>query len=72
MLGEPARKAIKGNDLDYYLNLRSERREQTMGMGSDPPLLAGGFTSANNESKHNGLIKLLKSQLPGAKSAGQG
>lgn len=28
-LGEPARKAIKGNSLDYYLNLLGEVREQT-------------------------------------------
>ena len=29
-LGEPARKAIKGHDLDYYLNLLKETREQTL------------------------------------------
>lgn len=29
-LGEPARKTIKGHDLDYYLNLLSETREQTL------------------------------------------
>jgi len=29
-LGEPARKQIKGHDLDYYLNLLSETREQTL------------------------------------------
>jgi hypothetical protein len=29
-LGEPARKAIKGHDLDYYLNLLSETRELTL------------------------------------------
>ena len=29
-LGEPARKAIKGHDLDYYLKLLSETREQTL------------------------------------------
>lgn len=28
-LGEPARKAIKGHDLDFYLNLLSETREHT-------------------------------------------
>lgn len=28
-LGEPARKTIKGHDLDYYLNLLGETREQT-------------------------------------------
>ena len=29
-LGEPARKAIKGHDLEYYLKLLSETREQTL------------------------------------------
>lgn len=29
-LGDGARKAIKGHDLDYYLNLLSETREQTL------------------------------------------
>src|SRR5882672_1427547 len=29
-LGEPARKAIKGHDLDFYLNLLGETREQTL------------------------------------------
>lgn len=29
-LGEPARKGIKGHDLDYYLNILSETREQTL------------------------------------------
>jgi uncharacterized damage-inducible protein DinB len=29
-LGEPARKAIKGNSLDYYLNEMSETREHTL------------------------------------------
>jgi len=29
-LGEPARKGIKGHDLDYYLNILQETREQTL------------------------------------------
>src|SRR5260370_39984332 len=29
-LGEPARKSIKGHNLDYYLTLLSETREQTL------------------------------------------
>src|SRR5262249_23645844 len=29
-LGEPARKAIKGNSLDYYLNALHESREKTL------------------------------------------
>jgi hypothetical protein len=30
-LGEPARKAIKGNDLDYYLKILEETREKSLG-----------------------------------------
>jgi hypothetical protein len=29
-LGEPARKSIKGNNLDYYLNILGETREKTL------------------------------------------
>ena len=29
-LGDPARKAIKGNNLDFYLNLLQETRETTL------------------------------------------
>jgi hypothetical protein len=29
-LGEPARKAIKGNNLDYYLNVLGETREKSL------------------------------------------
>lgn len=29
-LGDPARKAVKGNDLNYYLNLLTETRESTL------------------------------------------
>jgi len=29
-LGEPARKSIKGNNLDYYLNVLNETREKTL------------------------------------------
>jgi hypothetical protein len=29
-LGEPARKTIKGNNLDYYMNLLNETREKTL------------------------------------------
>jgi uncharacterized damage-inducible protein DinB len=29
-LGDPARKGIKGHDLEYYLNILSETREQTL------------------------------------------
>ena len=29
-LGEPARKGIKGHDLDYYVNILQETREQTL------------------------------------------
>lgn len=88
-LGEPARKAIRGNSLDYYLNLLSETREHTLAefrKRDDDWLLAvdkqWGWGPTNNyckwfhvcehESNHNGQIKLLKSRLPGAKSASQG
>jgi hypothetical protein len=30
-LGEPARKSIKGNNLDYYLNILGETRDKTLG-----------------------------------------
>jgi len=88
-LGEPARKAIKGNNLDYYLNLLNETREHTLAefrKRDDDWLMAvdkqWGWGPTNNyckwfhvcehESNHNGQIKLLKSRLPGAKSASQG
>jgi uncharacterized damage-inducible protein DinB len=88
-LGEPARKAIKGNSLDYYLNLLSETREHTLAefrKRDDDWLMAvdkqWGWGPTNNyckwfhvcehESNHNGQIKMLKSRLPGVKSASQG
>jgi hypothetical protein len=30
-LGEPARKSIKGNNLDYYLNILGETRDKSLG-----------------------------------------
>jgi len=80
-LGEPARKAIKGNNLDYYLNLLHETREKTLAefRKRDDKWLAGPakpdfmnnygkwFHVAEHESNHNGQIKFLKSRLPGAK-----
>ncbi len=82
-LGEPARKAIKGNSLDYYLNLMNQTREKTLAqfrkrddkwlatvdteMGMNN--YAKWFHVAEHESNHNGQIKFLKSRLPGAKPA---
>src|SRR6516165_11329855 len=84
-LGEPARKAIKGNNLDYYLDALHQTREKSLAEfhKRDDKWLAtvvtdGGF-SANNyvkwfhvaelESNHDGQIKFLKNRLPGAKPA---
>jgi hypothetical protein len=79
-LGEPARKTIKGNNLDYYLNLLRETREKTLAelkkrddkwltiMDTDAGAnnFAKWFHVAEHESNHNGQIKFLKSRLPGA------
>jgi uncharacterized damage-inducible protein DinB len=82
-LGEPARKAIKGNNLDYYLDALHQAREKSLAefRKRDDKWLAtvvtqGGF-SANNyakwfhvaehESNHDGQIKFLKKRIPGAK-----
>jgi DinB superfamily len=82
-LGEPARKAIKGNSLDYYLNALNETREKTLAelKKRDDKWLAAvdteagmnnygkWFHVAEHESNHDGQIKFLKSRLPGAKPA---
>jgi len=83
-LDEPARKAIKGNSLDYYLNALNESREKTLAelkkrddkwlatvdsnMGMNN--YAKWFHVAEHESNHDGQIKFLKGRLPGAKSNG--
>ena len=86
-LGEAARKAIKGNNLDYYLDALHQTREKSLAEfhKRDDKWLAtvvtdGGF-SANNyakwfhvaehESNHDGQIKFLKNRLPGAKPASE-
>ena len=86
-LGEPARKAIRGKNLDYYLHILDESRDRTLAelRKRDDKWLAlvdsqGGW-SANNyakwfhvaehESNHDGQIKFLKSRLPGAKPAAE-
>jgi Protein of unknown function (DUF664) len=82
-LGAPARKAIKGNSLDYYLDALSQAREKSLAefRKRDDKWLATVITdgdySANNyakwfhvaehESNHDGQIKFLKSRVPGAK-----
>jgi hypothetical protein len=84
-LGEPARKAIKGNSLDYYLNALNETREKTLAelKKRDDKWLAAvdteagmnnygkWFHVAEHESNHDGQIKFLKSRLPGAKPAAE-
>jgi hypothetical protein len=87
-LGDPARKGIVGNNLEYYLNILNETREQTLAefRKRDDAWLASvdktwGWGPTNNyckwfhvtehEANHNGQIKLLKSRIPGAKSAGE-
>jgi Protein of unknown function (DUF664) len=83
-LGEPARKAIKGNSLDYYLDALHQAREKSLAefRKRDDKWLAtvstdGDFTANNyakwfhvaeHESNHDGQIKFLKSRVPGAKA----
>jgi hypothetical protein len=84
-LDEPARKAIKGNSLDYYLNALHESREKNLAefkkrddkwltmvdteMGMNN--YGKWFHVAEHESNHDGQIKFLKSRLPGAKPASE-
>ena len=82
-LDEPARKAIKGNSLDYYLNALNESREKNLAefrkrddkwltvVDSDMGMnnYAKWFHVAEHESNHDGQIKFLKNRLPGAKPA---
>ena len=86
-LGEPARKAIKGNSLDYYLSILHETREKTLAefrkrddkwlmiTDTEPDFKANNFAKwfhvAEHESNHDGQIKFLKSRLPGAKPASE-
>jgi len=85
-LNEPARKAIKGNNLDYYLNILHDSREKNLQefRKRDDKWLTlvdkdmdginnygKWFHVAEHESNHDGQIKFLKSRLPGAKPAGE-
>jgi uncharacterized damage-inducible protein DinB len=86
-LGEPARKAIKGNSLDYYLDALHQVREKSLAefRKRDDKWLATVVTeedfSANNyakwfhvaehESNHDGQIKFLKRRLPGVKDTSE-
>jgi uncharacterized damage-inducible protein DinB len=79
-LGDPARKAIKGNSLEYYLDALHEARESTLAefRKRDDKWLATidsefgannyakWFHVAEHESNHDGQIKFLKRRLPGA------
>jgi len=82
-LGDAARAAIKGNNLDYYLNLLHDGREKTLAefrkrddawlMTVDPKFwgptdnLCKWFHVCEHESHHTGQISLIKSRAPGAK-----
>jgi uncharacterized damage-inducible protein DinB len=84
-LGEPARQAIKGHSLDYYLDLLNTTRAATLAalkkkddkwlaaMDTDAGAnnFAKWFHVAEHESNHNGQIKFLKSRLPGAKPSSE-
>ena len=81
-LGEPARKGIKGNNLDYYLNALNETREKTLAelKKRDDKWLAAldteagmnnygkWFHVAEHESNHDGQIKFLKKPPAGRKT----
>jgi uncharacterized damage-inducible protein DinB len=84
-LGEPARRAIKGHSLDFYLTALHESREKNLAefRKRDDKWLtivvnegdfkannyAKWFHVAEHESNHDGQIKFLKSRLPWAKPA---
>ena len=76
-LGEPARQAIKGNSLDYYLTVLNGVREKTLSefQKRDDQWLAAvdakwgwnnhakWFHVAEHESNHNGQFKFLRTRL---------
>ena len=83
-LGDAARKAIKGNSLDYYLNALHEAREKSLAefkkredkwlqtVVKEEDFTANNYAKwfhvAEHESNHDGQIKFLKNRLPGAKT----
>jgi len=86
-LGEPARKAIKGNSLDYYLNTLHQVREKSLAefrkrddkwlvtVVTEEDFTANSYAKwfhvAEHESNHDGQIKFLKRRLPGAKDTSE-
>jgi hypothetical protein len=86
-LGDAARKAIKGNSLDYYLDALYQVREKSLAefRKRDDKWLASlvkeedfsannyakWFHVAEHESNHDGQIKFLKNRLPGAKKSSE-
>ncbi len=78
-LGDEAREQIKGNDLDYYLDILESTREETRQkfaelddewlMEVDENFWGGAnnyckwFHVCEHESNHNGQIKLIKSRI---------
>jgi uncharacterized damage-inducible protein DinB len=86
-LGAPARKAIKGNSLDYYLDNLHAVREKSLAefrkrddkwlamVETDHDFSVNNYAKwfhvAEHESNHDGQIKFLKRRLPGAKDASE-
>jgi hypothetical protein len=86
-LGEPARKAIKGNSLDYYLDALHQAREKSLAefrkcddkwltiLDKEDDFSANNYAKwfhvAEHESNHDGQIKFLKQRVPGAKPASE-
>jgi Protein of unknown function (DUF664) len=82
-LGDEGRKSIKGNNLDFYLNLLHETRESTLAefrKRDDAWIMivdkewgwnnyGKWFHVCEHEGNHDGQIKLLKARMPGAKAA---
>ncbi len=83
-LGEPARRAIKGNSLDYYLDALHQTREKSLAefrkrddkwlatVVTEEDFVANNYAKwfhvAEHESNHDGQIKFLKNRLPDAKA----
>jgi len=86
-LGEPARKAIKGNSLDYYLDALHQVRGKSLAefrkhddkwlvtVVTEEDFTANSYAKwfhvAEHESNHDGQIKFLKRRLPGAKDTSE-
>jgi hypothetical protein len=86
-LGEHARKAIKGNNLDYYLDALHQTRDKSLAefrkrddkwlttLVKEEDFSANNYAKwfhvAEHESNHDGQIKFLTRRLPGAKETSE-